>query len=329
MKNLAQLLTMALLMVVAPFEPNSLWAQEPEAVSETEEHSPDGEAEAELTPEQSEALSAYQEEAQAFQDSLNPRTGVIDLHNSGVRLDMGANHYFLDKADSKRVLEDVWGNPPREDILGMIFQNDTSPYFNEYAVAITFDRTGYVSDDDAKDIDFAGLLKQMQKDTRASNAYRTENGYDPITLLGWAADPQYDAVNKRLLWAKSLKFGTSEVNTLNYNMRFLGRKGVLEFNYIADEDALENISAAMPEMAKMAEFTEGNRYEDFNPETDKVAAYGVAGLIAGGVVAKKLGLVGILLLFLKKGWFVILAVLALGRNFIMRLFTRNKGNEIG
>ena len=62
----------------------------------------------------------------------------------------------------------------------------------------------------------------------------------------------------------------------------------------------------------MVDFTDGNRYADYKPGTDKVAAYGIAGLIAGGVLAKagffKLIWVGILAA--KK--FVIIAVVAIG-----------------
>jgi uncharacterized membrane-anchored protein len=45
-------------------------------------------------------------------------------------------------------------------------------------------------------------------------------------------------------------------------------------------------------------FTTGNTYGEFNSSVDKVAAYGIAGLIAGGILAKT-GLfakIGILLL---------------------------------
>jgi uncharacterized membrane-anchored protein len=36
----------------------------------------------------------------------------------------------------------------------------------------------------------------------------------------------------------------------------------------------------------MVNFQEGHRYADFNPSTDKVATYGIAALVAGGVLAK-------------------------------------------
>jgi uncharacterized membrane-anchored protein len=58
------------------------------------------------------------------------------------------------------------------------------------------------------------------------------------------------------------------------------------------------------------EFNEGSRYTDYQ-KGDKTAGYGVAALITGGVAvaaAKKIGLLGVALLFLKKGWIIVMAL---------------------
>ncbi len=281
--------------------------------------------EAELTAEE----QAYVDEANAFLEQLTPQHGEIKLASAGVTLNLPDSYYFLGAADSRKVLEDAWGNPPDTSILGMIFETDSHAYYNDYAVAITFEKSGYVSDEDAKEIDFAEMMKDMKKGEKASNKARIEQGYDPMYLLGWAETPVYDSANKRLYWAKKLKFGESESNTLNYNLRFLGRKGVLEFNYVADETALDTIKTAMPSMIEMASFNPGHKYSDFNATTDKIATYGVAGLIGGGLLAKKAGLLGILLLFLKKGWILILAAGAFGKRFIGGLFGKKENDTIG
>ena len=36
----------------------------------------------------------------------------------------------------------------------------------------------------------------------------------------------------------------------------------------------------------MINFGDGNRYADFDPKVDKVATYGIAALVAGGIAAK-------------------------------------------
>lgn len=303
-----------------------LYAQDSTAEVETaEQAAPELEqGETEFTEEERAQIQALMAEAEAFNKTISPKFGKIELPSAGVTLDLGENYYFLDGADAKKVLVEQWGNPPDSKSLGMIFEKDTDAYFYDYAVEVSFDRSGYVSDEDAKDINFDKLLKSMQKDTRAVNPERIKQGYPSVELKGWADTPQYDAENKRLLWSKLLKFEGEEGDTLNYNMRFLGRRGVLEFNYIAVAESLPEVIADMPEMSTMASFDEGHRYADFNEATDKVAAYGVAGLIAGGVAAKKLGLVAILLVFLKKGWIFILAAFA----FLGRMF-RGKGDKVG
>ena len=64
-------------------------------------------------------------------------------------------------------------------------------------------------------------------------------------------------------------------------------------------------------------FGAGARYEDFDGKTDKVAEYGLAGLVLGGagVAAAKLVKVGILAKFSK----VILAALIAGKKVIIGL----------
>ena len=55
----------------------------------------------------------------------------------------------------------------------------------------------------------------------------------------------------------------------------------------------------------MAQFDAGQRYADFNEDTDKTAAYGLAALVGGGLAAKS-GLLAKLALLLAKGWKLVL-----------------------
>jgi uncharacterized membrane-anchored protein len=215
------------------------------------------------------------------------------------------------------VLSEGWGNPPDEELpLGMIFPADATPLDGGvWAVEITWDEIGYVSDEDADDVDYDDLLDVLRSDTLAASQWRTENGYETIELIGWAAAPHYDPVGRRLHWAKELKFGDSDINTLNYNMRVLGRKGVLVMNFIADMDALPAVEAALPDVLALASFRDGARYADFQPSIDTVAAVDIGGLIAGKVLAKT-GFLVMALVLLKKGWFLIVLSLGVGWKFL-------------
>ena len=191
---------------------------------------------------------------------------------------------------------------------------------------IGYEEDGYVSDEDADSIDYGELLAGMQVNTRESNAARIDAGYEEIELIGWAAPPRYDKAANKLYWAKELRFGDIPINTLNYNVRILGRKGVLVLNMVATMPQLDEIETAIPSVLAMTNFNPGYRYSDFDPSVDKVAAYGIAALIAGKM-ASKVGLfakLGVLLLALKKFWIFI--VIAIGA-FVVRVIRRGKSKE--
>ncbi|MDO9617180.1 MAG: DUF2167 domain-containing protein [Pseudomonas sp.] len=242
--------------------------------------------------------------------SLNYQTGKVVLGDQLATLDLPPSLVFLSGEDAERVLVDIWGNPPdNQPPLGMILPVAVSPLASEsWAVTVEYEANGYVSDKDAADIDYKEMLQDLQKETQENNAWRAENGYEPVLLVGWAATPRYDAQGKKLHWAKELKFGDSD-EVLNYNIRVLGRKGVLVLNFVAGMDQLAEIEQQVPVVLAMTEFNQGHRYAEFDPDIDDVAAYGIGALIAGKLAAKT-GLLAAALLLLKKFW--IIPVLAFG-----------------
>jgi len=281
---------------------------------------------------QSEAPAAAAQPAAESDDEMSPETFVASLHfqkgkvvvgDNLATFDLPDNFVFLDGKDSERVLE-AWGNPPNEELpLGMLMPAGVSPFEPAaWAVTVEYEESGYVSDEDAGKIDYAEMLKDMQGDLREANPEREKQGFEPIQLIGWAAPPHYDAAEKKLYWAKELKFGDSKEHTLNYNIRVLGRKGVLVLNFVAGMEQLPEIEQNVGKVLAMTEFNPGNRYVDFNPSMDKVAAYGLGALIAGKVAAK-VGLFATLLVLLKKLWIV--PVLAFG--WIARRFKRKPSTE--
>jgi uncharacterized membrane-anchored protein len=109
----------------------------------------------------------------------------------------------------------------------------------------------------------------------------------------------------------------------------LGRKGVLVLNAVAGMDQIAKIRTEMKQITAFSEFTDGNRYADFDSHTDKTAEYGIAALVAGGVAAK-LGLFGKLfamLLVFKKLLIVGIGAIGVAINkFLGRDKTSNKVN---
>jgi len=252
-------------------------------------------------------------------NSLDRQSGIIEIESAGAVLNVPENFYYLNPEDSEKILADVWGNPPGQFTLGMLFPVDMTPFEeNSWAVTIEYEEDGYVSDEDADEIDYGDLLSQMKDDTRASSEERVQQGYETIELIGWAAPPYYDSSEKKLHWAKEYRFGSEAANTLNYNIRVLGRRGVLVLNFIAGMDQKPIIEANIDTVLTLAEFDQGSSYSDFDPDIDTVAAYGLGALVAGKVMAKA-GFLAAALIFLKK--FGVIIVIGIGL-FLKRLFSK-------
>ncbi|PHN18472.1 DUF2167 domain-containing protein [Pseudomonas sp. ICMP 460] len=268
--------------------------------------------------------SAPAETAEHFLGSLKQKTGLITLPSGIATLKLNDEFYYLDPADTERLLTDGWGNPPGFKTLGMIVPKAVSPLSERgWGVIVSYNADGHVSDEDAAKIDYAEMLKQMQEEDVEDNKQRQKQGYAGLHLLGWAEPPHYDDSTHKMYWARELKADDANQNTLNYSIRVLGREGVLELNAVAAMADLPVIKQELPKVLAFTNFTDGNLYTDFNPSTDKLATYGLAALVAGGIAAKA-GLfakIGLFLLAAKK--FLVIGVVAL-LAMIRKLFNRNK-----
>lgn len=264
-----------------------------------------------------------------FEATLHYQTGTIQLSGGSATLNLPATLRFLDAKDAKRLLVDAWGNPPDavDGVLGLIVPADVSPLERGgWASVVSFEEQGYVNDSDAASIDYSALLKTMQDALVDENKERREKGFHEVQLVGWAEPPHYDQTTHKLYWAKELAFSGSDHHTLNYNIRILGRRGVLVLNAVGSMEQLEQIHQVTPQLLGAVEFNEGHRYADFTTG-DKVAAVGIAGLILGG--AAKAGLFkGLLVALLALKKFVLLGLAAVGAWF-KRLFGGKKKDEEG
>lgn len=266
----------------------------------------------------------YQQKIDSIEKSFNYEYGTISLKNNIGKIIIPNGFKYLNIEQSERVLTDLWGNPKYTDMtLGLILpENQGIMDDNGYVFNIQYDEIGYVEDDDANKIDYDELLTQIQDDSKEENKERIKEGYEPINIIGWASKPYYDKSKKILHWAKEIKFGDQEINTLNYNIRILGRKGVLVLNAIATIPDLTYVQNDIPKVLDIVQFSEGNKYADFDASIDDVAAWTIGGLVAGKVLTK----VGFFALILKF-WKIILIAVAAFFKPLMNLF-RKKNHEI-
>jgi uncharacterized membrane-anchored protein len=224
-----------------------------------------------------------------FEATLGYQTGTISLSNGMATLHLPKSFRYIGPESSRRLLTEGWDNPPdsAEDTLGMLIPSGVSPLATEgWGIIIRYEENGYVNDKDAASIDYPQLLKQMQESAAAANEERHEQGFESVRLVGWAEPPSYDPAVHKLVWAKELVFGDDPDHTLNYNIRVLGRRGVLVLNAVAGMNQLPSIRSQTRDLLAAVEFSEGHRYTDFLPGKDKAASYGITGLIVGATAAK-------------------------------------------
>jgi uncharacterized membrane-anchored protein len=245
-------------------------------------------------------------------------SGSVTLGEHLATIALPADCRFLAGDEARYWVQEVWHNPPNQRVIGLVLPAELAERYEQrrnappgtprpeytgrsWGMVVNWGGdTGHVADDDARATDFDALLKQMQEATKEANPEREKAGYGHIDLLGWAEPPHYDAAAKKLYWAKSLRFNQEPTPTLNYCVRLLGARGVLELNAVDDLPALASLTASAQQVLTATEFTAGNRYEDFKSGIDPVAAGGIAALIVGGVVAKKIGLIAVFGVFLLK-----------------------------
>lgn len=270
-----------------------------------------------------EEVNAYVKLVDSVNKALKWQTGLVNLQGNHSTLNIPKGFKFLDAAQSQYIVSDLWGNPKDESVIGMVYPEQYGVFDDSsWAFIVSFQDIGFVKDDDADDINYDDLLKQMKEDDVKDNETRKSLGLSSLYLVGWAQAPFYDKTNKVLHWAKELRTDDGS-RTLNYDIRILGRKGVLSMNAVASMDMLPEVKKNIDAALKMASFTAGNAYKDFDPKVDEVAAWTIGGLVAGKVLAKA-GLLAVLGKFFAAAWKFILIGIAAAWGFIKKVFTKKK-----
>lgn len=199
-----------------------------------------------------------------------------------------ANYSFLGSADTDKFLK-LNGNPPPGNAYTI------APAQGSWFGILSFAPEGYVKDDEKIDAD--DLLKALKKQNAAGNENKRKQGYDTLTMEGWAIPPRYDAQTKRLEWGTRLRADRDNSVVVNVTTKLLGRSGYTSAILVTSPETVESDLADFKVALKNFEYVNGERYSEWR-EGDKVAAYGLGALVLGGAAAaatSKGGLKAILL----------------------------------
>ena len=242
-----------------------------------------------ISPEQLAALQSYA----AIEWQKSPNVGKI---GTMAEIQIPEGYSFTD-ADGAQDLLVLYGNPRNPNVLGAMIPDADD---EDWTLIFQFSDIGYVDDSDRDSIDAGEIMGGFQAGIPAGNERRRSLGMEEMTAMSWAERPYYSSETNNLTWALKLDFTSG--SSVNYDIRLLGRSGVMEVTLVGDP---ETYSAAVPkvnEILKGYQFTSGHKYAEWK-QGDKVAAYGLAGLVGGGalVAAAKTGLLAKLGLLLAKG----------------------------
>ena len=151
---------------------------------------------------------------------------------------------------------------------------------------------GYVSIDDWKNLNPDELLNTVKENTAAGNEVRRSKGVPTLEVAGWIQKPTLDPANNAVTWAFKVK-QSDGVEVMNAVAVKLGRFGFERITWIGDPTLYQSSSNDLALAMKDFDFDKGARYGDYEVGKDRLAAYGVAGLVAG-IIAGKAANVGML-----------------------------------
>jgi len=253
-----------------------------------------------------------------------PGPKALDLGH-GVKLDLPEGNAFLAQPDAGKLMEKM-GNLHNDDMLGLVVSTNDA---DEYLVTVDYEDTGHVKDDES--LDSKELLESIREGEEAYNEERKKLGFNAIHAAGWDEEPHYDKQKHQLIWG--LLVEASDGGSINYNTRILGRTGFVSLNLLTDKQHLAQYKPAGALLLSKTSFENGKRYEDFDSSTDKVAEYGLTGLVLGGAglgLAKiaKIGLLakfgkGLIALLIAGKKAIVAGAIALGAG-LKSLFKKKK-----
>jgi len=187
-------------------------------------------------------------------------------------------------------------------------------------VLFSYDESGYVRDDEGSSLDADAILESVRSGTEAGNRERKRRGWATLTVEGWATKPFYDRATNNLTWAITAHDNEGG-RTVNHSVRLLGRGGVMHADLVTTPDALTALVPTFNGTIRGFTYSSGFKYAEWR-SGDKVAAYGLTALVAGGagVALVKSGL-------LVKFWKLIVIGFAAAVGALKRLWSRITGKR--
>lgn len=225
---------------------------------------------------------------------------TISYSKGNAKIKLNNSYDYLDKDDANQYL--YWVN-------GVKFNADYLIVSDDAQYTVYYSNDGYVKIDDWKDVDPDDFLKQMLSNALKGNNERIRNNLTSVKDMKWFKKPTLDR-DRDIVYYSFRTTWSDNHETINSSVLLLGRSGHATISVSARPDKFrENILTNVPNIYT---FNDNQKYSNFTAG-DKVAAAGVATLVAGslGVKAVKAaggkGIIGLL----KYSWVLLIGLIPL------------------
>ncbi|MGJ8645106.1 MAG: DUF2167 domain-containing protein [Luteolibacter sp.] len=258
---------------------------------------------------------AEMKEYMEFMNSISWVTEGKGQLGSRAEIEVPEGYQYTASAGTIKLME-LYGNLTSGAELGYI-----SPLDMDWFAVFEFEDIGYVKDDEKDKLDADEILDSLKEGQKQANAELSRLGMSTLTVVGWHTPPFYNTETNNLEWA--IKLATSDgEEILNYKTKILGRKGVMDVVLVCSEEQLATVVPEYQMLIAGFTYKESEKYSSFT-KGDKIAEYGLVGLIAGGglLVAAKSGL-------LAKLWKPIAVGLVAVGAFVKRIFKGKNADSI-
>lgn len=233
--------------------------------------------------EEAQIYKSFNRQLDSIDKKLEFKSGQILLANGKIRMTVPEDFLFIEGEQARYILEDLWGNYSDGEVCGMLVKKGfkVTRLINDFSFVISYADLGYVQDKKDIELNHDELLATLRQNMEISNERRIANGVNTMQVEKWALVPYFDNYKKAVYWANSIKVNGTDEEILNYNLRLLGRSGVIKINAVATMDQFPAIKQILPQIISQVRFPEGQQYADYVAATDKTSSISIRELIAG------------------------------------------------
>ncbi len=207
---------------------------------------------------------------QIFPSAQNEGQGNV---GNVATIDLKDGLIFLNGKDGDKLLQS-WGNLPSV-IDGLVMNHDA-----DWVITFQFDPIGYVKDDEKEDLDADEILEAKKEAQKEANKNRTKQGLSALHIVRWVVKPHYNEKTNNLEWAMLLR-DDQGAESINFEIRLLGRKGVMNATLLCSPEKFEEVRPIVDSALAEFHYTPGNKYAEYR-KGDKIAEYGLLGLMGAG-----------------------------------------------